>query len=124
MLFLDILAGIFTLCSPLSFQYAAIPLLVYNNAERQRKEIIKDNSNKSGVYRWINQVNGKCYVGSSVDLGYRLKQYYSHKYLTRKKSIRSISSALNKYGHSNFILEILEHCEPVKSIILEKNSFI
>lgn len=112
-----------TLTSTLSLQYAAIPLLVYDHAEKQRTEIIKDNSNKSGVYRWINKVNGKCYIGSSVDLGYRLKQYYSPKYLTRKKSISSISSALIKYGHSNFRLEILVHCEPEKSIILEKEQF-
>jgi len=114
LLFIYFFTDIFTLPSTLSLQYAAIPLLVYDNTENQRKEIIKDNSNKSGIYRWINKVNGKCYVGSSVDLGYRLKQYYSYKYLTRKKSISSISSALIKYGHSNFILEILEHCEPEK----------
>jgi len=120
---IDFIIGIFTSSSALSLQCAVIPLLVYDNAESQRKEIIIDNSKKSGVYRWINKVNGKCYVGSSVNLGYRLKQYYSYKYLTREKSISSISSALIKYGHSNFILEILEHCEPEKSIILEKEQF-
>lgn len=123
LLFIDFFTDILTLPSALSLQCAAIPLLVYDNTENQRKEIIKDNRKKSGVYRWVNKVNGKCYVGSSVDLGYRLKQYYSNKYLTRKKSISSISRALIKYGHSNFILEILEHCEPEKSIILGKEQF-
>lgn len=68
----------------------------------------------------------KIYIGSSVDLGYRLKQYFSISYLTRKKSwplrglTSSISSALLKYGYSNFKLEILEYCEANKTIILER----
>lgn len=45
--FLDFLADMLTFSSPLSLQCAAIPLFVYNNAEMQRKEIIKDNSNRS-----------------------------------------------------------------------------
>lgn len=113
--------------SDLSFEiklhYAAVPLLVYDNGESKRKEVVKDNTDKAGVYRWINKVNGKCYVGSSANLGFRLKQYYSNNYLTRKKSVSSISSALIKYGHSNFILEILVHCVPEKSIILKKEQF-
>jgi len=75
----------------------------------------------SGV--WINQVNGKSYVGSSVNLGYRLKQYYSVSYLNRNKSVSSISRALVKYGHSNFKLEILEYCEPNRLIILEREQY-
>lgn len=86
------------------------------------KEVVKDNTNKAGVYRWINKVNGKCYVGSSANLGFRLKQYYSNKYLTRKKSVSSISSALIKYGHSNFILEILVHCGKIYN--LEKGTVL
>lgn len=72
---------------------------------------------------WINQVNGKSYVGSSVNLGHRLKQYYSVSYLNRKKSVSSISRALVKYGHSNFKLEILEYCEPNRLIILEREQY-
>lgn len=109
--------------SDIIFHYAAAPLLVYDNAENKRKQIIEDNTNKAGVYRWVYKPNGKCYVGSSANLGYRLKQYYSDKYLTRKKSVSSISSALVKYGHSSFKLEILVYCEPEKSIILEKEQF-
>lgn len=51
LLFIDFFTDILTLPSTLSLQYAAIPLLVYDNTENQRKEIIKDNSNKSGIYR-------------------------------------------------------------------------
>lgn len=70
---------------------SVIALITYADSLSERKEIIKNNNKKSGVYRWINQVNGKSYVGSSVDLGYRLKQYYSVSYLNRNKSVSSIS---------------------------------
>jgi len=99
---------------------SAIALISYADALSERKVILKNNNNKSGVYRWINLVNGKSYVGSSVNLGYRLKQYYSVSYLNRKKSASSISRALVKYGHSNFKLEILEYCEADRLIILER----
>lgn len=48
---IDFIIDIFTSSSVLSLQCAVIPLLVYDNAESQRKEIIRDNSKKSGVYR-------------------------------------------------------------------------
>ena len=37
--------------------------------------------NKSGIYRWVNNVNGKCYVGSAVDLSKRFRQYYTISHL-------------------------------------------
>ena len=97
---------------------SSIALITYADALSERKVILKNNNNKSGVYRWINLVNGKSYVGSSVNLGYRLKQYYSVSYLNNKKSASSISRALVKYGHSNFKLVILEYCEADRHIIL------
>jgi hypothetical protein len=42
---------VLTSSSALSLQYTTIPLFVYYDAESKRKEIIKDNSKKSGVYR-------------------------------------------------------------------------
>ena len=89
------------------YDLSVIPLLTYDNSENKRKEIIKDNKDKSGVYRWINNINGKCYIGSSANLSIRLKQYYSYKYLNRTKSVSPISRGIAKYGHSNFTLEIL-----------------
>lgn len=97
-----------------------VALLTYIDAHDQRKKVIKDNNQKPGIYRWINKTNEKSYIGSSVNLGYRLKQYYSISFLNRKKSISSISRALVKYGHSKFKLEILEYCEPDRTTILKR----
>lgn len=65
-------------------------------------QAVKENRGKSGVYRWINQNNGRTYVGSSVNLGKRFTSYYSFKYLTDPKRNMLIHKALLKYGYSNF----------------------
>ena len=100
-----------------------VPLKVYINAFSQKKEVIKDNLNKSGIYRWINIINGSSYVGSSVNLGKRFGQYFSPGFLkTKTSSQRSkIYNALLKNGTSNFRLEILEYCD--KEFCIERENF-
>ena len=53
------------------------PVVKYDNACEDKSKILKENKNKSGVYRWINKLNGKTYVGSSTNLRVRLYKYYS-----------------------------------------------
>lgn len=57
-------------------------------------------------------MNGKSYVGSSVNLERRLKCYYNIYFLESgiKKRKSLIYSGLLKYGYANFTLEILEYC--------------
>ena len=98
-----------------------IPVKFYSNPETEKKEIIKENKNKSGVYRWINEKNGKFYVGSSINLGNRLRDYYNISFLSRPNSQGMIiSRSLLKYGYSNFKLEILEYCNKEDVIIREQ----
>jgi len=68
---------------------------------------------------WTCLVSGKSYVGSATNLGKRLYNYYNAKYLMRDDYM-IINRALLKYGYSNFILEILEYCEPSKCIDREQ----
>jgi len=93
---------------------------VYNNADMQKKQILLENKEKSGVYRWTNIVSGKTYVGSSVNLSRRLFNYYNAVYLIRQDSM-AINRALLKYGYSNFTLEIIEYCEP--SDVIDREQF-
>ena len=53
------------------------PVAVYKNADTQKLEILQENKNKSGIYRWINKINGKTYVGSAINLYSRFSVYYS-----------------------------------------------
>ena len=76
------------------------PVMIYLNADTLKLQIIKENRDKSGIYRWTNLINGKSYIGSSSNLGKRFYRYYSIEYLTttltRTKS--SIYSSLLKNG--------------------------
>ena len=89
--------------------FSVIPVKSYNNAFINKGSILLDNKNKSGVYRWINKLNGNSYVGSGINLSKRVSEYYKDSEL--KRNTRPIHAALLKYGHSNFTLEILEYCK-------------
>jgi hypothetical protein len=56
------------------------PRVLYINAKTDYKEILAENEGKSGIYIFINKINGNQYVGSATDLGNkksgRLNRYY------------------------------------------------
>jgi len=101
---------------------SVIPLVTYSNADTMKESVVKENKGKSGVYRWTNKLTNSIYVGSSVDLGLRFKNYFTYSFITRKNQQGMIiNKALLKYGYSNFILEILEYCEPSDVISREQH---
>jgi len=65
------------------------PRVLYINAKTDYKDILAENEGKSGIYIFINKINGKTYVGSATDLGDkksgRLNRYYRN---LREKYIR------------------------------------
>lgn len=85
------------------------PILVYGNSLIEKAQILKDNQGKAAIYRWVNKVNGKTYIGSTVNLSVRLYKYYSLKQISERKT--PIHNALLKYGFDKFKLEILEYCK-------------
>ena len=64
-----------------------------------------------GIYKITNQINGKCYIGQSVNIEKRWKQHCQQAF-----SVNSICydsyfyRSIRKYGLENFIFEILEEC--------------
>ena len=62
---------------------------------------------KSGIYKIINKVNGKTYIGKSLDVKERR---YSHFYLLRKNKHgnQHLQASFNKYGEKNFEFSIIE----------------
>ncbi len=82
----------------------------YEDAYSMKKLIIKDNKNKSGIYKWTNKLTNDVYIGQSVDLAKRFIRYFHLNYLKNRETL-VISRALIKYGYSNFTLEILEYCD-------------
>ncbi len=72
---------------------------------------------RSGIYRIVNIVNNKCYVGSSTDVKYRLSRH-KHELRNNIHINRYLQSAWNKYGESSFKFEILFYCE--EGVLLKK----
>ena len=97
-----------------------VPVITYTNADTQKKQIIEENKGRSGIYHWINLLNGKSYVGSSVNLKKRFLQYFNSNHLLKNTSM-IICRALFNHGYSNFSLTILEYCSPEKC--LERENF-
>lgn len=96
------------------------PIKVYTNLKQDRVNILKQQRDKSGVYFLINKVNGHGYVGSSINLAYRMKNYLNNSFLISKQNVNMpIVKALLKYDQSNFSLLILEYVEPESLTIRE-----
>lgn len=38
--------------------------MIYDNALIAKQEILQSSKHKCGVYRWVNKINGKSYIGS------------------------------------------------------------
>lgn len=97
------------------------PIKTYNNAKTQKSDIINDNKNKAGIYLWF--INGKTYVGSSVNLKNRFINYFNPSYLSRYKKGSLIYNALLKYDYSNFTLIILEYWKKKNFLLLAREQF-
>jgi len=93
---------------------SVVPVKVYVNTDLNKLQILKDNKGESGVYRWINNINGKSYIGSSTKLNVRFLQYFNTNFLLYKTLVEKrnslIYNSILKNGYSNFTLEILEYC--------------
>jgi len=61
-----------------------------------------------GIYKITNKINGKCYIGQSVDIHSRWKKHIRLSNHNRCKGFYRIHYALRKYGLDNFTFEILE----------------
>lgn len=58
------------------------------------------------IYKITNKLNGKIYIGQSINPFNRFKQHCYNKQGSSYKSL--INEAINKYGKENFLFEILE----------------
>lgn len=87
--------------------FAADSPKAYLNVLLQRSEMVKDLKGKSGIYCWINKVNGKYYIGSGAFLNNRINDYFQESYY-RDKANLIIVKAILKYGLGSFALIILE----------------
>jgi group I intron endonuclease len=95
-----------------------VPVKIYDKPEIQKSLILGVNKNKSLIYRWVNKINNKDYIGSSSNAHVRFKKYYD-KFILQNINM-SIYKAILKYGLDNFILQIIEYCDPENVISREQ----
>jgi len=99
------------------------PVKVYN-LKKDRLQIFKEEKEKSGVYYLINNINGHTYVGSSINLASRMRNYLNNSFLKSKQNNNMpIVKALLKYDQSNFTLLILEYVE-TESLTIRETYYI
>lgn len=101
-----------------------------NNNVTEQKDIINDtnkNSMKnpcndigkiSGIYKIVNKVNGKYYVGSSSNIKQRWNAHKRALKLNKHWNCK-LQNAWNKYGKENFKFQISELCINDTIILLE-----
>jgi group I intron endonuclease len=77
--------------------------------------IIKKNRNKSGIYKIINRVNNKVYIGKTKNFYKRYRKYnYAIKNRLTKHVNEYMLNSILKYGIDNFRFEIIEIIHPKK----------
>lgn len=62
-----------------------------------------------GIYKIENKINGKSYIGQSIDIERRWQEHYNRKNYTYYNK-HPLYVAFNKYGIQNFDFVILEEC--------------
>lgn len=76
----------------------------------------------AGIYKIINKINNKYYLGSSIDIDHRFSTHISN--LKRGKHDNDyLQKSFNKHGENNFIFEIIEVTENDIEIILGREQW-
>lgn len=65
---------------------------------------------KAGIYRIVNTINNKCYIGQSINLAVRIRAHI--RYIKRNTEKQVIYNAIRKYGVDNFSIEIVTILPP------------
>jgi len=96
-------------------------MVFFDDFKINKQTIYKLLRRKSGVYVFINKINNKRYVGSSINLTKRMTSYYYYASSNNKSAV-PIIRAMKKYGLNAFSLGIKEFCieNPINCIVLEQ----
>ena len=78
---------------------------------------------KSGIYKILNIINNKIYIGSAVNIDRRWSEHKS--LLTNNKHhSKYLQNSFNKYGTENFLFEVVEKFSCNMQLTFILNSFI
>lgn len=72
----------------------------------------EEDKNRSGIYKIINLINQKIYIGRSNNIFARINSHG----IAYKKGKVPLYNAIRKYGKENFTYDVIEYCAPEKTI--------
>ena len=76
-----------------------------------------------GIYKIINTINNKFYVGSAVNFSRRKTRHFSE--LRRgKHNNRHLQAAWNKYGEQAFVFVIVEEIQDKAQLLITENKWL
>lgn len=87
--------------------------------EHKLKQAPVGKKRTAGVYQIRNTLNGKVYIGSSINLDKRLPEH-RRKLASGKHASNHLQAAWNKHGADNFVFERLIVCEPKNILLYEQ----
>jgi len=76
-----------------------------------------------GIYRIINKVNGKCYIGKSKNIYKRIHQHIYDLKNSRKVENTYLQNSWNKYGRDTFDYEILEQLDFDETLVAQRELY-
>ncbi len=74
----------------------------------------------SGIYKIVNNINNKIYIGSAINLSRRFKEHI-RTLKSNKHHNKKMQNSWNKHGENNFSFVIIEYCEKEKLILREQH---
>jgi len=78
---------------------------------------------QSGIYKILNLINGKMYVGSAMDLHHRKLTHFCN--LNKNEHInKHLQHAWNKYGEESFEFSVLEYIFDISTILQREQYWI
>ena len=73
---------------------------IYENPLSEKLQIFQDNKGKALVYRWVNKLNNKSYVGSTVNSYFRFYRYFN---VNNLKNVNINISSMSSKKENNVV---------------------
>jgi group I intron endonuclease len=89
-----------------------------NDNRKYQKQQYKQTHTEMGVYQIKNQLNGKIFVGSSMDL---TGIWNRHRFELKVKSHKNkdLQNDWNIHGEGNFLFDVLENIKPEEETVTD-----
>lgn len=78
---------------------------------------------KVGIYCIESTINGKKYIGKSINIYSRIKQHITNLNTRSKNENTHFKNAWHKYGRDSFIYYVLEYCDKDEKLLKERELY-